>query len=362
MNILYISSKKGWPGIVSWMVLTALGLQNRGHHVQILAHPKSMLVNKRPQGLKIISKSLGFDYNPLVIVYLMKLIRKQAIDIVVTNIQKEVIVGGICAKICGIKNVRRIGTHHDLSGKVFFTQTRLVDHSIIPCNAVFEKALANASWLKRADFTTIYNGRNVRNISAADRQKIRNSWQIGEEDLVIGSTSSITKVKGIDTLIKVFAEINSIHPATKLVITGEGPEMENLKKLSRTLNLTKSIIFNGFASDPVKIAAAYDIAVLNSKLEGFPNAIVEYFSAGCAVIATNIDGVPEIIQDLENGLLINPGDHEQLKNTIIKLLKNPQLRAKLGRNALTTVRDHFSEEQMLDNLERLFWNITKTNV
>ena len=109
MNILYVSSKKGWGGVVSWMHRTALGLEARGHKVWIVSHPDSRFTVSAPPGVRIIPKRLGMDYNPVMILFMARLIKKSHIDLVVTNIQKEITVGGCAARLTGIPSIRRIG-------------------------------------------------------------------------------------------------------------------------------------------------------------------------------------------------------------------------------------------------------------
>ncbi|MBC8385631.1 MAG: hypothetical protein H8E57_08970 [Candidatus Cloacimonetes bacterium] len=103
MNILYLSSKKNWGGVVSWMIKTASGLEKKGHKVWILSHPDSQLNQNLPGWNRLISKKLGADYNPLMIAYIVYFIKNNKIDLLVTNIEKEISIGGVAAKICGIQ-------------------------------------------------------------------------------------------------------------------------------------------------------------------------------------------------------------------------------------------------------------------
>ena len=114
MNILYISSKKRWGGVVSWMVKTAAGLSAKGHNVIILSHPRSKLNSHCNENVKLISRKLGSTFSPVSVFYIARLIRRENIDIVVTNIDKEIGIGGIAAKLCGITNIRNALYHADM--------------------------------------------------------------------------------------------------------------------------------------------------------------------------------------------------------------------------------------------------------
>jgi glycosyltransferase involved in cell wall biosynthesis len=361
MNILYISSKKRWGGVSTWMHRTALGLERRGHSVWILAHPNGRFIKSASRGLKLVPKRIGMDYNPVVIYFLVRFIKKNRIDLVVTNIEKEVIAGGIAARICGIPNIRRVGREDDFSErfKVKWHHRLLVDQCIVPCNLVRENAMKRARWLNGSQFTTIYNGRNCKSFSSDEIRERRKRWGLSDKDFIIGTTSQLAKVykaKGIESLIHVFHRLRKKYPHCFFVITGEGKEKENLEKIARELDISEHIIFGGFTPNPMQAAAAYDIAICNSQFEGFPNTVVEYFAVGKPVVTTDVGGVNEMAKNKENALLIPCGDDEQLYDKIALLIEDRGLREVLGKNAMNTIKNGFSEDIMLENLEALFKN------
>ena len=363
MNILYISSKKRWGGVVSWMQKTSLGLEKKGHQVWIISHPDSRLTKSHPQGIKIIPKKFGMDYNPAMILFLYRFIKKNKIDLVVTNIEKEIIVGGIVARICKIPNICRIGLTNDLNNrlKVKLHRKLLVDGNIVPCDDIKNNLSKKYKWLNSKKFVTIYNGRNTKEYSTNDIVQQRKQWRVSEQDMIIGTTSQLTKIKRIDNIIEVFKKISGEYKKCYLIITGEGPERENLQDMTKKLNISGRVIFAGFSSEPMKSAAAYDIAILNSKVERFPNNLVEYLAVGTPVVSTAINGVIEIIEDGKNGLLISPEDNKQLLENILLLIESSDLRKRLSRNALASIKKGFTEDKMINKLERLFLETLNLN-
>jgi glycosyltransferase involved in cell wall biosynthesis len=356
MNILYVNSKKNWGGVASWMVKTALGLEKKGHKVIILSAKDSKFTKEAPNTLNILPCKFGFDYNPKTIFIAVNLIKKHKIDLVLTNIEKEIAVGGVAAKFCGIKNIRRVGRHDDFNDskkKIRYRHEKFVDYSIVPCNAVFEEAVKHSPWLKNHKFITIYNGRNPRVFEEMEIIKLRNTWKIKENDIVVGITSQLTSVKNIDSLIRAFKKVSDIFEDVKLVITGFGKEESSLKRLSSELGLEDKVIFTGFTDNPQFIASAYDIGISVSFNEGFPNTIVEYMSVGTPVISTDVGGVKEILIDGVNGLLTGFNPNE-ISESILYLIGNKELRQKIGRNGFKTVSENFTEEKMINELEKFF--------
>jgi glycosyltransferase involved in cell wall biosynthesis len=271
----------------------------------------------------------------------------------VTNIQKEITVGGSAAKLAGIPSIRRIGNENDINDRFRWRQKHLVDHTIAPSFSVLEKARERVGWLDPARYTVIYNGRNPVAASAAEIAVQRRRWGLSEKDLVIGSTAQLSGVKGLDRLIGVFKTLASRVDA-RLVITGEGSDLPALEAQAAGLGIAELVVFAGFSDRPGMAAAAYDVAVLNSTQEGFPNSLVEYLAAGTAVVSTDVGGVGEILQDGVNGLLVDPGDDEGLLEALTRLADDRDLRLKLGREGLKAIERDFSEDVMVDRLERLF--------
>ena len=356
MNLLYISSKKNWGGVTNWMSRTALGLEQKGHAVWTLAHPAGRFAKSAPTRLKIIPKKLGMDYNPFMINFLRRFIQKNGIQLVLTNIEKEVVIGGAAARLCGIPNVRRVGREDDFNERfrVKWHHRLLVDRCIVPCNVIRENAMRRASWLDGSMFTTIYNGRNPVQYTEQEILTQRSRWGLSQKHVVIGVTTQLSKIKRVDRLVSVFSEISKKNPDYRLVITGEGPEKANLSALARTLNMDAVVVFAGFSSDPLLAAAAYDIAVSTSSFEGFPNTVVEYLAAGKPVVTTDAGGVAEMVTHMQNGILVPNGDEKKLRDAVLMLLSTPDLMKNLGARALKTIEENFSEDRMLDHLETFF--------
>lgn len=354
MNILYVSSKTGWGGIMSWMVQTAEGLEEKNHKVWILSNPKSKLNKQNYPNLRIIEKSLGPDYNPFAIYKIVKFIKKNSIDILVSNIKKEIIAAGLASRITGIPIIRRVGLPIDLNKRSKKFHQKYIAHSIIPAKYILSKSMKTEKWINKSDFTVIYNGRKPQKFSSDQINSERKRWGILSNEIILGITVKLSPMKNVEGLIRVFNSLCKTRNNIKLVITGLGGEKEKLEELIAELNINDKIIFNGFTLQPQFIASCYDIAILNSNEEGFPNSLVEYMSVGKPVISTNVGGVSEILIDNFNGLLIKPGNDIELEQSIIRLLDDSRLRKELGDNAQKTIEQKFSSSKMIRDLENVF--------
>jgi glycosyltransferase involved in cell wall biosynthesis len=153
--------------------------------------------------------------------------------------------------------------------------------------------------------------------------------------------------KGIEYLFQAWERVHKAFPHAVLLMLGEGPLEESLKKLAFSLNLRDSILFLGRVDNVPDYLRASDIFVLPSLQEGLPNSLLEAMASGLPAVATRIGGVVDIIVDSLNGILADPGDPHTLAGGIEKLLSDDKLRFRMGIEAEKTIRERFSLEAIL---------------
>jgi glycosyltransferase involved in cell wall biosynthesis len=357
MNLLFINSKKNWGGVVSLTNRLALKLREKDCKTWVISNKKSSFTKNASNSISLIPKTFGMDYNPLLILYLIYFIKKNRINIIVTNIKKEIIAGGIAAKICQIPNIRLIGNERDFN-RFHLLKKYLVSHNILPCEHVKNISLEKVSWLKSSDLSVIHLGLNSKTFDQKEILNEKKKVGILSNKTIIGVTGRLAKGKGVDFLIKSFSKIANRYPNTIVLITGAGNQQETLEKLVNSLNLTNQVLFSGFTKNPLIRAALYDIAIMPSEYEAFPYVIIEYLSVGSAVIATDVGGTKEIIKNNENGFLIeNKNEHELIKKLQI-LIEDKELRKKFKTASKETIEKYFSEDVMIEKFVNVFNRFT----
>jgi len=204
--------------------------------------------------------------------------------------------------------------------------------------------------------TAVYNHETNGLKSAAVRKKIAKN----EEDVIILSVSRLAPVKKIDELIKAFVQIRTLHKNCYLVIVGDGVEFKRLTGLANDLGAER-IIFTGYKSEEevFNYYGACDIFVNPAHVETYGKVFIEAMSASKPVISTYGVGAVEdkLLLDHENSLLVTPGKLEELKNAIIRLIQDKNLRKKLGDKALETVNQKFNYENSLIKMHE-YWEKT----
>ena len=184
------------------------------------------------------------------------------------------------------------------------------------------------------------------------RQAARQTWGVGDQDLVVGAVGRLHGPKGLKHLIHAFALARSENRRLKLVIAGDGPEREDLEKLAKDRSL--EVRFLGYQADPIPLFPAFDIYALPSLAEGSPNALLEAMACGRACIASRVGGVPEAATDGESGLLVPPADPPALAKALLALAASEELRESLGQAARARVETEFDLGKKIRQHEDLY--------
>jgi glycosyltransferase involved in cell wall biosynthesis len=164
----------------------------------------------------------------------------------------------------------------------------------------------------------------------------------------------LTGCKGVPFLLKSFEQIINNNINAKLFLVGNGEDENELKEYISGLNVKQHVVFMGYRSNPLAIIKKMDLLILPSKEEGFGRVLLEAMAVGIPVIGTDIGGIPEIITHGENGLLVDYGDVDNLKRSIIEILKNNSLREKIIQGGYDTINSKFRVETYQEKLENLY--------
>jgi glycosyltransferase involved in cell wall biosynthesis len=155
-------------------------------------------------------------------------------------------------------------------------------------------------------------------------------------------------------LIQAFADLLKSDLDVVLRIVGDGECRSSLEALAARLGICDRIDFRGERQDVRSELAGMDVFVLPSLWEGLPLALLEAMATALPVICSDVDGIPEVVTDGENGILIPPSSPDALSAALRTLYADPDLRARYGSAAEQTVREHYSLERMMQQLETVY--------
>jgi glycosyltransferase involved in cell wall biosynthesis len=154
--------------------------------------------------------------------------------------------------------------------------------------------------------------------------------------------------KGHEVLLKALTHVVVAFPRVRVVCAGEGALRSSLEEQTRDLALEKNVRFIGHIATPEDWLALCDFSVLPSLFEGLPLVAVESLAAGRAMVATAVDGTPEVILDGKTGLTVPPGDAVRLADAICRMLGDRELRAEMGRAGRIWVLNNFTRRRQLE--------------
>jgi len=205
--------------------------------------------------------------------------------------------------------------------------------------------------IPRCKIIVIPNGIDVRAFDrVSTRQQARATLRLPSDSMLVGTVARLNPVKRLDVLLQAMASLDNAC----VVIVGDGVERARLETLSNELGLAERVHFAGQQDDVRPWLAALDVFALTSDWEGMPNAVLEAMATGLPVVATAVGGTPEVVVDGETGLLVPPRDPNALAQAITCLLREPDLRRKMGRAGRERVERHFSIEETVRQTEALY--------
>ncbi len=379
IKVLHIITRLILGGAQENTIFTVWGLNKNDFYEVELATgppigPEGSLIEeaeKREIKLKIIRymrREINLFRDLLAFVELYLLIRKGKYTIVHTHSSKAGILGRLAAKVAGVKIII-----HSIHGLPFFEyQNRFLnyiyilcerfaalftDRLISVCEAMARKAIA-AGVAKEDKFITIYSGIELNHyfnsdISIAEKRKELN---LDPDVPVVGNISRLFDLKGHNYLLEAASQVVEVFPKAKFLLVGDGILRERLIRQAEGLKIRDNIVFTGLVerTEVPKLISVMDVVVHTSLREGLPRVLPEALAMAKPVIAFEIDGMPEIVRDGENGYLIPPKDSRELANSIIHLLQDKEKARRMGEAGRGMVNPAFELEVMLERISDVY--------
>lgn len=265
----------------------------------------------------------------------------------------------IAAKTAGVKAV--VHTKHcidapkrgaaKLAGALI--NSRLSDRIIAVSEAVKQNVVA--SGIPENKVEVIYGGiEEIREISAQEREKLRERLGIGSEDVVVGMVARLAEVKGHVYFIEAADIISKTVDNVKFLIAGTGPKEKELKELASKLGLEQRIVFIGYVPEIDTIYNIIDINVISSVSEALCLSLIEGMCLGKPCVGTDTGGIPEVIKDGYNGFLVPVRDSKELAEAVLKLIKDPELRKSMGEKGREIMLRNFRADAMARKIESVY--------
>lgn len=202
---------------------------------------------------------------------------------------------------------------------------------------------------------TIYNGIALEQFGATvDKAALRSTLGLAETVPLVGFFGRLADQKGVEYLLRATPLIAAEHPNCHILIVGDGPERRHLEELADTLRSRDRILFLGMRHDVASLMAITDVVVVPSLYEPFGAVAAEAMASGRAVVASDVEGLREVVADGVTGVLVPSQNIETLAQVVNDLLTNPGYAASLGHAARQRAVALFGQERMYAEYERIY--------
>jgi glycosyltransferase involved in cell wall biosynthesis/protein-tyrosine-phosphatase len=294
---------------------------------------------------------------PRILSTLTKILREKRPDLVHTHRYKDSVLGAVAAKLAGVPYVVRTvhGLAEPMAGwsRLKFRAYEAVDRATLQCLADLvigvSKGIADSlaqSGYRPTMLTHIHNGIDLGGMTPIQTAPdVRRELGLDDASLVIGAVGRLAPVKGHASFLEAAKLIVQEEPRARFLLVGNGPLQRHLRAQAAQLGLSGACLFLGDRADVYDIVSAMDVFVLPSLHEGIPMALLEAMALNRPVVATDVGGVPEVLEHRVTGLLVSPGDPRGLADACLNLLANPAWAGRLGQQARHAVESRFTVER-----------------
>jgi glycosyltransferase involved in cell wall biosynthesis len=377
MKICHVITRLIVGGAQENTVASCIGLRRLGHDVDLLTGPQtgpegSLYEQAKKAGVPVrLVPSLRREPNPVLDVRacleLRAIFLRNRYEIVHTHSGKAGFLGRLAARLARVPII--VHTVHGPSfyryqnplGNWLFTWAELLagewtTQFVSVADAMTEEYLA-AGVGTPARYVTIYSGMDVEAFARARPDpQLRAALGISEGEPVVGKVARLFRLKGHEFLFEAAPRIVAAVPQVKFLLVGDGIYRQRFERLAAEMGLGNRFVFAGLVppEQMPRYVALMDVLVHLSLREGLPRAVAQALACGRPVVAFDVGGAREVCRDGETGFLLRPGDVEGLARSVIRLLNERELAAKMAARGQQLVRDRFSEERMVRRLDELY--------
>jgi glycosyltransferase involved in cell wall biosynthesis len=292
---------------------------------------------------------------------LRKLFKKYNTHVLHCHEYKSDIIGYLATRKT---NVHLISTQHLWAGEALRAKIYEYLDSIIVRSKAFEKVITVSEDIKNTlvnrkireeRIAVIPNGIDADKYGVhVDERAVKDGLSIAADKVVICCVGRLSPQKGHHFLLRAVLEVIKTNRNVILLLVGDGPLKKDLENLSLELGIKDNVVFAGYRDDIEDVLQISSLFVMPSLSEGTPMALLEAMASGKAVVATDVGGIPEVIKDGFNGILVKPKDVKGLAGSIIKLLGDKKMSDDYGENAKARIKSKYSAEIMTGRYEDLY--------
>jgi glycosyltransferase involved in cell wall biosynthesis len=351
MFSLHVDTAATWRGGQNQVLLTVLGLRERGERAMLVAHPDGELRRRAEEGLELVALAPGHELDLKAAWKLARVIRRVRPDIVHAHDPHGVAMASMAFSMLTatptprLVAARRVDFH--LKRNSFSKwKYRQVDLFVASSEAI--RRILMRDGIPGEQVVTVHEGIDVERLGKLPAVNLRELFFLPHNAPIVGNVAALVAHKGQRHLINAVPLVLREVPDARFVIFGEGPLRAQLEHQIKTLHLEKHVVLPGFRDDVLSCIKGFDLFVMSSETEGLGTSLLDAMAAGKATIGTDVGGIPEAIEDRVSGLIVPPNDPASLARAIVRLLRDEALAKRMGQAGLVRAKKLFSVEKMVN--------------
>lgn len=362
MRVLQMNSADDWGGGEAHTLMLAQGICAHGSEVTLACRPGSAIAERfHDAGLPTLLLPLREGLDCASIWQVAQYCRAHGIDIIHAHLARDYTIAALASRLC--PSTRVVLTRHLLFPLCIFLLQRFVvkrASAFIAVSEAVRAVLEQESGVPAERIATIYNGIDTARFASAPMGVLREELSLDAETPLIGVVGQITPHKGLDIFLRAIPQITAAFPNVHFVISGNAQRelhLLELRRLEEQLEIANCSWLLGRRSNIPEVMKDLSILVMPSQGEAFGLVLAEAMAAGTPVIATNIGGAREIINDGKSGVLIALNDPDELAAAVIDLLAHPEKRKQLSHAGQRHVNAQFGIEAMIERTMALYRDV-----
>jgi glycosyltransferase involved in cell wall biosynthesis len=359
MRIVHVDTETGYSGGETQVFLLLDGLRRRGHHAVLVCPPGSASeVEARRRGIEHTAVRMRGEVDLGAVIHLRREIAAANADIVHLHTGRANWLGGLAARWAGVAAVstRRMDRPVRRGVRTRFLYGTLLQRTAAISPAVQARLVSAGVPAERVE--VIVDAVDPERLQPTHcREAVRARLGAGAEHCVLVAVAALVRRKGLDVLLQAVSGLGAARLRVLVWIAGEGSERAALEEQARQLGVAEQVSFLGWRADVADLLHAADIAVVPSRLEGMGVAALEAMAAGRAVVASNAGGLGHAVVHGRTGFLVPPADASALASALARLIRDPELRQRLGEQGPRRIAEGFLPQHMVKAYENLYLTV-----
>lgn len=351
MTFLFVDSERVWRGGQDQLLSLLRGLVERRHSVHLACHPDTLLEGRaRDAGVVVHRLTIQAEVDAAYLIRLLLLLRRLKPDILAFNTPRPILAGEIAANLSGVKVkliFRRVSFPLRRNFITRFKYNRGIDGIVAISESI--RSQLELGGVPPEKIHVIYEGVDLASLPPLAPGDDRSTGG----PVTVGTVAHLSAEKGLEHLVDAASLIPDAIPRMRFVIVGDGQCRGELEQRVRLRGLEQIFHFAGFRDQPREYFRSFDVFALPSLSEGLSSSILTAMATSLPVVATNVGGIPELVRDGENGILVPPADPVALARAIQQLAADPAERARMGRAGRARLEQYFTLERKIGETERL---------